>query len=252
LYFAKIWLARRFTAPGCEPVCCDGNSPMPFARGAFRYAMCSDAFMYIWTKRQFVQDMLRVTDNRDDAGRSAAVISHTHNQCTWTPSHGQPLTPDGYRNLFETIEPRIFGESALFADVVGGGPLDLSRRADAPALEADPALTIVASRHPGLFLAHALEPSPATARGEFRVNPLYVISGAAGGTADPVLFRLQFPSDDYEQEYGACRRYLPDEVAIGRDALSELGAGRVPAGLADLVRRRVIVDLPRLYDTRPF
>ena len=44
LYFAKVWLGRRFTAPGCEPVCCDGNSPMPFARGAFRYAMCSDAF----------------------------------------------------------------------------------------------------------------------------------------------------------------------------------------------------------------
>ena len=64
LYFAKIWLARRFTAPGCEPVCCDGNSPMPFARGAFRYAMCSDAFMYIWTKRQFVRDMLRLIDRR--------------------------------------------------------------------------------------------------------------------------------------------------------------------------------------------
>src|SRR5262249_46202772 len=53
LYFAKVWLARRFTAPGCEPVCCDGNSPMPFARGAFPYAMCSAAFMYIWTKRPF-------------------------------------------------------------------------------------------------------------------------------------------------------------------------------------------------------
>ena len=39
LYFSKIWLARQFTAPGCEPVCCDGNSPMPFARGAFQYAM---------------------------------------------------------------------------------------------------------------------------------------------------------------------------------------------------------------------
>ena len=22
LYFAKLWLARRFTAPGCEPICC--------------------------------------------------------------------------------------------------------------------------------------------------------------------------------------------------------------------------------------
>src|SRR5260221_3716985 len=34
LYFAKVWLARQFTAPGCEPVCVDGNAPLPFARGA--------------------------------------------------------------------------------------------------------------------------------------------------------------------------------------------------------------------------
>jgi len=244
LYFAKIWLARRFTAPGCEPVCCDGNSPMPFARGAFRYAMCSDAFMYIWTKRQFVQDMLRLIDHGDEGRESAAVISHTHNQCTWTPSHGQPLTPDGYRNLFETIEPRIVGESALFADVVRGGPLDLSRSPASTVLEAEPALTVIATRHPGVFVPHALESPPDRAQGEFRVNPLYVESGAS---ASSVVFQLQFPSEDYEQEYGACREYLPDEIAIPREALAVLAAGRVPGTLADLVRRRVIVDLPRQY-----
>lgn len=252
LYFAKIWLARRFTAPGCEPVCCDGNSPMPFARGAFRYAMCSDAFMYIWTKRQFVQDMLRVIDNGDkgdDGHAGAALISHTHNQCTWTPSHGQPLTPDGYRQLFETLEPRLFGEAGLFADVVRGGPLDLTRRDSDQALEADPALTIVASRHPGVFAPHPLDPPPDRARGEFRVNPLYVPleAPAIAGANASVRFRLHFPSDDYEQEYGACRQYLPEEVAIGRDALRALETGRVPAELSDLVRRRVIVDLPKLY-----
>jgi uncharacterized protein YbaR (Trm112 family) len=244
LYFAKIWLARRFTAPGCEPVCCDGNAPMPFARGAFRYAMCSDAFMYIWTKRQFVQDMLRLTDNGDGGRESAAVISHTHNQCTWTPSHGQPLTPDGYRNLFETIEPRVVGESSLFADVVNGGPLDLSRQAAANTLEAEPALTIIATRHAGVFVPHALEPPPDRAQGEFRVNPLYAVSGT---TAASIMFHLRFPSEDYEQEYGACRQYLPEDVAIPREALPVLAAGRVPAELADLLRRRVIVDLPRGY-----
>jgi len=244
LYFAKIWLARRFTAPGCEPVCCDGNSPMPFARGAFRYAMCSDAFMYIWTKRQFVQDMLRLIDDGAGGRESAAVISHTHNQCTWTPSHGQPLTPDGYRNLFETSEPRIVGESVLFADVVNGGPLDLSRQATEQALQAEPALTIIATRHPGVFVPHPLEPPPASAQGEFCVNPLYVESGASGRS---VVFQLRFPSEDYEQEYGACRQYLPEEVAIPRDALSALAAGRVPGELSDLLRRRVIVDLPRRY-----
>ncbi|MGE3706711.1 MAG: Trm112 family protein, partial [Vicinamibacterales bacterium] len=60
LYFPKVWLARRFTAPGCEPVCCDGNGPFPFARGAFAYAMCSDAFMFIWTKRLFIGEMTRL------------------------------------------------------------------------------------------------------------------------------------------------------------------------------------------------
>jgi uncharacterized protein YbaR (Trm112 family) len=246
LYFAKIWLARRFTAPGCEPVCCDGNSPMPFARGAFRYAMCSDAFMYIWTKRQFVLDMLRLIDDGAGDHAGAALISHTHNQCTWTPSHGQPLTPEGYRQLFETLEPRLFGEAGLFADVVAGGPLDLARRDDAKTLEADPALTIVASRHPGIFAPHPLDPPPSRARGEFRVNPLYVSSGAAA-TNGPGKFRLQFPSNDYEQEYGACRQYLPEEITISREALGALEEGRLPAELTDLVRRRVIVDLPKKY-----
>ena len=249
LYFAKIWLARRFTAPGCEPVCCDGNSPMPFARGSFRFAMCSDAFMYIWTKRQFVLDLLRLIDHGhdgDDDHAGAALISHTHNQCTWTPSHGQPLTPEGYRHLFETLEPRLFGETGLFADVVGGGPLNLARHDDQQTLEADPALTIVASRHPGVFVPHALDPPPSRARGEFRINPLYVAVEASADVTN-VRYRLQFPSDDYEQEYGACRRYLPEEITIPRHALEALDEGRVPDELADLVRRRVIVDLPKRY-----
>ncbi len=240
LYFAKVWLARRFTAPGCEPVCCDGNSPMPFARGAFRFAMCSDAFMYIWTKRQFVLDLLRLIDGHAPA---AAMISHTHNQCTWTPSHGQPLTPAGYRNLFETLEPRVFGESGLFADVVRGGPLDLSRADSEKTLEAEQALAIIASTDPQVFTPHALDAPPSQPIGEFHVNPLYV----AGGGGASVRYRLRFPSEDYEQEYGAFRQYLPEEVTIARADLEALASGRVPPGAADLVRRRVVVDLPRHY-----
>ena len=104
LYFAKTWLARRFVAPGCEAVCCDGNAPLPFARGAFGLAMCSDAFQYIWTKRQFVGEMERLVDPGRAAGgeEGAVVINHTHNQLAWSPSHGQPLSPAGYRDLFES------------------------------------------------------------------------------------------------------------------------------------------------------
>ena len=245
LYFAKVWLARRFTAPGCEPVCCDGNAPFPFARGAFGFAMCTDAFMYIWTKRQFVGEMERLIASQDPGAEAGAVlIGHTHNERAWSPSHGQPLSAEGYRDLFEALEPRVFGEATLFADVVGGGPLDLSRRDDSGTLDRDPALTIIASRHPGVFAKHPLEPpASGAATGEFRLNPLYTVDAEG----DRVRLRLQFPSEDYAQEYGACRQYLPDDATIDRAALASLPARAVAGPLVELARRRVILDLPERY-----
>ena len=245
LYFAKVWLARRFTAPGCEPVCCDGNAPMPFARGAFAFAMCTDAFMYIWTKRQFVGEMERLVDAaRTDLERPGAIlIGHTHNERTWSPSHGQPLSPEGYADLFETIEPRLFGELGLFADVVRGGPLDLSRRDDSPTLDANPALTIVASRDPRVFTAHPLPPPAARPSGELRLNPLYAVAP----DGDRLRLRLEFPDAEYEDEYGACRQYLPEEVTLDRAALAAIEAGRVTADALEPLRRKVIVDLPKRY-----
>jgi len=241
LFFAKMWLARRFTAPGCEPVCCDANAPMPFARGAFAYAMCTDAFMYIWTKRQLIGELARLID-QPAAEPGAVVIGHTHNERTWTPSHGQPLAPDGYAALFETLPPRIFGESSLFSDVVSGGPLDLTRRETSDALDAEQALTIVATTRGDVFARHALDPTP-LAGGEYRLNPLYT----AEVDGERVKLRLQFPSEDYADEYGACRQYLPDEVVVHRAAFEALPGPVVPPALADLARRRVILGLPKHY-----
>jgi hypothetical protein len=241
LFFAKVWLARRFTAPGCEPVCCDGNAPMPFARGAFSLAMCTDAFMYIWTKRQFVGEMERPID-RGGGDAGAVLIGHTHNERTWSPSHGQPLPPEGYAALFETLPPRIFGEFGLFEDVVRGGPLDLSRRDDTDTLDRNPALTIIASRNPRVFTPHALQHAAAAA-GELRINPLYSVQP----DGERLRLRLGFPSEDYEQEYGACREYLPEEVTLEPSALASLQAGTLGGELSELVRRKVIVDLPKRY-----
>jgi len=239
LYFSKIWLARRFTAPGCEGVCCDGNSPMPFARGAFQYAMCTDAFMYIWTKRSFIGEMERLVAGRDDA---VALVGHTHNERTWCPSHGQPLSQDGYRDLFETLPPVIFGEAGLFADIVRGGPLDLSRRDSRAAIDADPALTIIATRNQHVFTKHPLETSEPL-RGEPRLNPLY----ATEPRGDGLRLTLRFPSEDYEQEYGACREYLPDEVIVSEATLAALRSGSASPEVTELRRRRVVLDLPKRY-----
>ena len=240
LYFAKVWLARRFTAPGCEPVCCDGNAPLPFVKGAFTFAMCMDAFMFIWTKRQLVGELTRLVDGGGHTG--AVLIGHAHNQRVWSHSHGQPLPPEGYADLFENLEPRVFAEAPLFEDVVAGGPIDLSRRDSKETLDEDPALTIIATRHPGVFARHALE-RPESARGEFRLNPLYAVEP----DGNRVRLRLRFPGNDYEEEYGACRRYLPEESEISRSDFDALPAATLSGTLADLARQRVILDLPKHY-----
>jgi len=242
LYFAKVWLARRFTAPGCEPVCCDGNAPMPFARGAFSFAMCTDAFMYIWTKRQFVGEMERLVESGGGSQPGAVLIGHTHNERTWSPSHGQPLSPEGYADLFETIEPRIFGEGNLFADLVSGGPLDLTRHDDQETLDKSAALTIIASRHSSVFARHPLS-RPAAASGELRINPLYAVQP----DGDRVRLRLEFPNEEYADEYGACRQYLPETLTLDRSSIDSLATGKVAGELIELLRRKVIVDLPKRY-----
>jgi uncharacterized protein YbaR (Trm112 family) len=240
LYYAKLWLARRFTAPGCEAVCCDGNAPFPFARGSFRFAFCADAFMFIWTKRQFVQEMLRLVD--DGRNGEAAAITHTHNQLQWSPSLGQPLPPRGYLDLFETIPARLFSEIELFSDVMRGTALDLSRRDSQDALNADPALMIVASRDERVFAPHLIDNAPAQ-HGEFRVNPLYEVHDLGDG----VKLRLSFPDEEYEAEFGACRQYLPDALTIDRASLEAMAAGTLTPELEAFLRRRIILDLPRRY-----
>jgi hypothetical protein len=244
LYFAKAWLARRFTAPGCEPIVCDANAPLPFARGAFTYAMCADAFQYVWTKRRFIAEMSRMVnlDRPDASARGTVVICHTHNQITWSPSHGQPLPPSGYRDLFETVEPRIFAEAGLFADIIGGRRLDLSRRDAEDTLDGDPALTIIGTRNPQVFAPHQLPP-PGPARGQFRINPLYAVS-RDGHT---LRLKIQFPDEDYADEYRACLQYLPEEAVVDADTLQQVETSGYPGALLELVQRKVIVDLPRHY-----
>ena len=238
LSFAKLWLARRFTAPGCEPVCCDGNAPLPFAKDAFGLVVCSDAFHYIWTKRLLAAETMRVA-----AGCGAVVVTHAHNAHVWSPSAGMPLPPEAYRELFDEMAPRLFAESVLLNEIVAGGPLDLASNHAPDVLDADPALTIVAARRADVCRAYTLD-TPAAARGEFRVNPLYDIERDGGRTR----LRLRFPSPDYAEEYGAAARlYLHDEVPVDAGTLASLPANRLPAGLADLARRRIILDLPKQW-----
>ena len=237
VYFWKLWLAQRFTAPGCAPVCCDANHPLPFRDGAFSMVVLSDAFPYIWHKRLLAGEMMRLA-----ADHGTIVMPHLHSALGFNFSAGMTLTPAAYRDLFASRHPRLFRDSDLLNDILGHTAINLSRDVTPKQAGDEPSITLLASRDDTIFRAQPL-PDPGALAGELRVNPLYRVE-QRGTTA---VLTLTFPTPEYEEEFGGVRRYLPDSWTLEADLQGPLRPEQFGSAYADLRRRRILLDTPPRY-----
>jgi uncharacterized protein YbaR (Trm112 family)/SAM-dependent methyltransferase len=234
LFFWKLWLAKRFTAPACSPVCCDANNPLPFDRNTFSLVVLPDAFPYIWQKRLLADEMIRL------AGPDGTVVMpHLHSALGENFTAGMPLTPAAYANLFGLQQPRLFSDERLFSDLVAGGVVDLTRDLSAGALGTEASLTLIASRRSELFRRYTV-PDRLDVAGELRVNPLYRIERHGQSS----VLTLTFPTPEYEEEFAACKQYLPETITMVTDLAGPIDPTAVGADYREWRRRRVLLDLP--------
>jgi len=197
----------------------------------------SDAFPYIWHKRLLAEEMLRL------AGRGGTILMpHLHSSLGFNFSAGMTLTPAAYRDLFAPAEPRLFRDSDLLGDILGHTALDLSRDVTPEQAGDEPSVTLVASGDASVFGKH-VSADPGALTGELRVNPLYRIE-QRGAQA---TLTLTFPTPEYEEEFGAVRRYLPDVVTLDADLRGRLEPSQFGANYLDLRRRRILLDTPPRY-----
>jgi hypothetical protein len=238
-FFWKLWLARRFTAPEAAAVCCDANHPLPFARDTFSMVLLADAFPYIWHKRSLAEEMMRL------AGEAGVVIMpHLHSSLGDNFSAGDTLTPAAYQALLAPHGARIFRDRRLRDDVFEGRVVDLARDVTAEGIGDEPELTLVATRRADLFRRYEV-PETHEVTGELVVNPLYRVEGRDGST----LLSLSFPTPEYEEEFGECRRYLPDRITVDADLTGLIDPETVGAQYAELLDRRILIDVPIGYCT---
>jgi SAM-dependent methyltransferase len=237
LYFWKLWLATRFMVPACEPVCCDANAPLPFARESFSLVSLSDAFPYIWNKRLLAEEMMRAT-----TADGVIVMPHLHSALGENFSAGNTLTPSAYRDLFAPQHPRLFSDRRLFSDAIERRVVDLGHDRAASDLGDEPSLTLVASHRSDLFRSYEL-PEMEPVSGELTVNPLYRVERRGGSS----ILTLTFPTVEYEQEFGECRRYLPDTVTVDADLGGAIDPATLGSRCEELRRRRVVIDAPPHY-----
>jgi SAM-dependent methyltransferase/uncharacterized protein YbaR (Trm112 family) len=237
LDFWKLWLAREMIAPGCQPVCCNADLPLPFADGAFSAIACSDAFHYVRAKQLLAREMVRLVGTD-----GVIALTHLHNRFCKNPAPGSPLSPAWYRQLFEGYGARVFRESGLLDKFLSGRVVDLTQTSPDDQLQMEPALCLIATRLQGVCRVYEGLGAQQLC-GTPRINPLYILdeSGAAA------FLRRQFPSASYEAEFEVCKRYLPERVQLPEGALEAVRAGRWDDVLKDLSECFIILDLPRRY-----
>ena len=237
LFFWKLWLARRFTAPGCAAVCCDADAPLPFTRDLFSMVVLADAFPYIWHKRLCADEMMRVV-----TPNGVVVMPHLHSALGENVSAGDTLTPGGYQDLFAAHHPRLFSDARLFDEILEPRVVDLAHGLSPAALGTASALTLIACPRTDCFRRYAV-PDPVEVTGDLVVNPLYGVERRDGAS----LLTLRFPTPEYEAEFGACRRYLPETVTVDANLTGHLEPTMLGTRYTDLRRRRVLLDAPQRY-----
>jgi SAM-dependent methyltransferase len=192
--WSKLWLARRFVAPGADLVCFDAGAPWP-VDGAFDLALCHDALHYLPDKALAVRELERLAP--------VVVVGHAHNAAVENLSPGDPLEVAGYAELLPGAA--LYDDDELTSAAVTGGRPEPRGAAGLDA----PAIGLARGGAPA-EVAYSVPPPGAA----LRRNPLLGDDG-----------RPRWPSERYAQEYGPHSGYL---TADG----------------GDLVRRRVLVDLP--------
>jgi uncharacterized protein YbaR (Trm112 family)/SAM-dependent methyltransferase len=237
VYFWKLWMARRFTSPSSDAVCCDANNPLPLVRDACSLVVLSDAFPYIWHKRLLAEEMMRAVGSQ-----GVIVLPHLHSSLGENFSAGMTLTPAGYASLLEPHAPRLFSDEVLFDGVLNHRTVDLTRSASAADIGTEPSFTLVASRREDLFRKYVLK-DPREIQGELKVNPLYRVDPRG----DSSVLTLTFPTPEYEEEFGACRQYLPLTVTLPGDLTGPIKPAALGPQYDELRRRRVIIDAPLDY-----
>ena len=237
LFFWKLWLAMRFNAPDCAPVCCDANHPLPFVSGAFSLVLLADAFPYIWHKRLAADELVRL------AGVDGVVVlPHLHSALGENFSAGNTLTPAAYRDLFALQQPRLFSDDRLFNELLADRVVDLTCDVTPETLGSEPSCTLIASRNAELFRRYDV-PDALTVTGALQVNPLYRVERRGASS----ILTLTFPTPEYEEEFNECRRYLPDTVTVDADLSGTFVPATLGSAYEELRRRRIVIDAPARY-----
>ena len=236
--FFGLYVAKRWTAPQAEYVCCAADASLPFPDGTFSAAFCSDAFQYFLSKATSARELKRLTQDH-----GIIVLFWVRNGLLEHPYGGLPLPPAGYQALVADMPHRLVADSEVLARYLRKQGPPLARSAEIESLAHEPVLSIVASHRQEALVDYGTFEHWPHARGRLDLNPLYVKEPRNGDGS--VSLRRRFPSPLYEQLNEECKSYLPVSVDVNEAIWTDLSNGQANSRDRNVGRAVRLAGYPR-------
>jgi ubiquinone/menaquinone biosynthesis C-methylase UbiE/uncharacterized protein YbaR (Trm112 family) len=240
--FHVLYVAKRWCVPDGFFVCAAADGSLPFRSGTFSAVYSSDAFHYFRQKATCISELKRITDTR-----GVIVLPWTRNALDNFRYAGLPLPVLGYKNLVAEMPHRLIADSDILHRYLSKqGPM-LAPEKTIHSLNAEPTITILASRDPEIFANYGAFTKWPHSRGPLAINPLYrKREEAADGKIKAVRC---FPSSEYETNHAESKSYLPETITFSEDLLKD--RTNHCEEMAKLIDQFVLLGMPEKYGYPP-
>lgn len=238
--FFTLYVAKRWVAPEAEYVSCSADMDLPFRSGSFSTVFCSDAFHYLHNKEGCARELKRVTH-----APGLIMLVAMRNRLVPTANTGEPLTPQGYADLFADWPQRRLVD----ADVLGRylqrlGPA-LAESAEPERLNQAAFLSLVASQDEALFRDYGPFVDWPHGAGKLQVNPLY--RPEPGRSSGSLVLRRHFPSAFFAGDHQEATAYLPEAAQVDAATWSDIQRGQRSPAVEQLISQYLVLGLPERF-----
>lgn len=237
--FFRLYLATNFIAPEADFICYQADQILPFADASVGGVFCADAFAYFENQARCIQEAERVL-NED----GMIALARIGNRDREPHNGGNPLSIEGYHQLFKSMPHVLLGEDALRAAYLQQQAPNLERRETDDAIRDEVMLCAVLSKQEKDFRDYGQFVEYPHSQGLLLLNPLY--SPQEQGSKGLKL-KFEFPAKWYAFEDAKCLEYAPDSVEIPDEVLMDILANNHTDAVRKLIANFVLVGLPKRF-----
>lgn len=248
--FRNLYLAKKYFVEDAALVCLDANHSLPFKDGIFSSIIMLDAFHYIKGQSSLAREMERVISLP-----GLLLLLHLHNKLKENLAAGQPLTPDGWINLFQNVPFKLLPEKSVVEDFIYRNKINLVKDYSKDDLNSSDALVIIGGgNNSNLYIHQDVWVNILENKNNLIINPCYTIERKV----DSVILSRKYPSESFKNEYPLMKKYLPEECIINGMAAKAITGRNLDINsikfseydqlrIEELMRKFVIINVPKNY-----